>query len=240
MPAAQASEYRRLSLSAGAEYTTGRYGGSDSTEITYVPVVLRYQADDTSYRLTIPYLSVTTTGFVEAEGVVVGGGGGQRTSQSGLGDVIGAVTTAIVSDHRKKFFVDVTGKLKLPTADANSGLGTGKPDYAAQLTLSKDFDRTAAFGAIAYKVVGSPPGVQLRNVASGFLGGSYRFLPATAASLIADLGQSTLPSRETKRLLTAELAHRFDRGTRVRVFLLKGFSTSSPDKGAGILLTHSF
>jgi hypothetical protein len=238
MPAAHASGYQRFSLSAGAEHTTGTYGGTASTEITYVPLILRYQVDDTSFRLTIPYLSITTTGLVETEGGVVGSGGTQRTSLSGLGDLIGAVTTAIVSDNRQKFYVDVTGKVKLPTADA--GLGTGKADYAAQLTLSKDFDRSGVFGAIAYKLVGSPPGEQLRNVASAFIGGSYRFLPATTASLIADVGQSTIPGRETKRVLTAELGHRFDRDTRVRVFVLKGFSTSSPDKGAGVFLTHSF
>jgi hypothetical protein len=224
----------------GAEYTSGKYGGADSTEITYLPVSLRYQLNDTSFRVTVPYLSITTTGFVETESGVVGTGSAQRTTESGLGDVVGAVTQTVVSDSSNKFFVDVTGKIKFPTADANAGLGTGKADYMAQVGVWKDFDRIAMFGGAGYKVVGAPAGVALRNVLRGYVGASYKLAPATTASLIADIGQSTIAGRETKRLLTAELAYRVTDSVRIRGYALKGFSASSPDHGGGITLSYSY
>jgi hypothetical protein len=150
------------------------------------------------------------------------------------------VTQTVVSDSSNKFFVDVTGKVKFPTADANAGLGTGKADYTAQVGIWKDFDRIATFGGAAYKVVGSPAGVALRNVLSGYFGASYKLAPAMTASLIADVGQSTIVGRETKRLVTGELAYRVTDSVRIRGYVLKGFSASSPDHGGGITLSYSF
>ena len=238
--ASHAADYRRVSVSVGAEYTSGKYGGANSTEITYLPVVLKYQLNDTSFRVTVPYLSVTSTGFVETELGVAGSGSAQRTTESGLGDVVGAVTQTVVSDSDNKFFVDVTGKIKFPTAEANAGLGTGKADYMAQVGVWKDFDRIATFGGAGYKVVGSPAGVALRNVLSGYFGASYKLAPAATASLIADVGQSAIVGRETKRLVTGELAYRVTDNVRIRGYVLKGFSTSSPDYGGGVTLAYSF
>jgi hypothetical protein len=237
---AHAADYRRVSIAVGGEYTSGKYGGTNSTEIRYVPVSLRYQLNDTGFRVTVPYLSITTTGFVETESGVVGTGGAQTTTESGLGDVIGAVTQTVVSDSSNKLFVDVTGKVKFPTADANAGLGTGKADYMAQVGIWKDFDRIATFGGAGYKFVGSPAGVALRNVLSGYVGASYKLTPATSASLIADVGQSTIAGRETKRLVTGELAYRVTDSLRIRAYLLKGFSASSPDYGGGFILSYSW
>ncbi|MGV8934955.1 MAG: hypothetical protein ACOH1I_10040, partial [Gallionellaceae bacterium] len=77
-----------VSLTTGFDYTTGTYGGTDATDILYIPVSGKYQTDEYFLKLTIPYIRVTTAG-----GVVQGVGMLKKTTskvttQSGLGDIV--------------------------------------------------------------------------------------------------------------------------------------------------------
>lgn len=85
----------RLSFSTATDFTTGRYGGTTSTDIWYVPFTARYDKDRASFRVIVPYLSITGPGNVLGPGIggiVDGGGpiigGGFSGSSSGSGGVI--------------------------------------------------------------------------------------------------------------------------------------------------------
>ena len=83
-----------LRLSAGVEYTSGEYGGTEDIEDIYVPVTGTINLDNVAISLTVPYLS-----FRAPSGTTVtdpGGGpmpgSGPTIKESGPGDIIAGVT----------------------------------------------------------------------------------------------------------------------------------------------------
>jgi hypothetical protein len=69
-----------LSLSVGADYSTGKYGSNESTDVYFMPFAATYNTGKFTYKLTIPYIRVTGPGDV-----IPGGLGGTGGSSSGAG-----------------------------------------------------------------------------------------------------------------------------------------------------------
>ncbi|WP_172592405.1 hypothetical protein [Nitrosomonas supralitoralis] len=67
----------RLSFSTTTDFTTGKYGGTSSTDIWYVPFTARYDNGRASFRVIVPYLNITGPGNVLGPGIggIVDGGG---------------------------------------------------------------------------------------------------------------------------------------------------------------------
>ncbi len=215
------------SLTTGVDYSTGKYGGTSSTDILYVPI-------------TGPFISVTGPGDVVRDiGKVKGKTAGQRKTQSGLGDIVAGVTRNVFEAANAGTLVDLTGKVKFGTADASKGLGTGENDYAAQVDLTQSVTALiTAFGSIGYRVIGVPSGIDLHNVVYGEVGGSYKISAAMRAGIILDASQSasTSPQREVTAYLTQQFAERW----KVQGYVVHGFASGSPDWGGGGTVTLSF
>lgn len=87
---------RGFSFNAGADFTTGKYGGVTSTDIWYVPFTARYDKDRASFRVIVPYLNITGPGNVlgpgiggiDGRGTIIGGGGFGGGSSIGGGVVV--------------------------------------------------------------------------------------------------------------------------------------------------------
>ena len=101
-----------LRFSTGIEYSTGEYGGTDDIEELYVPFTFRAGFDRIGLRFTVPYLSVTAPDdtIITDPGAEPLPGSGATITESGLGDVIGALTLydLYVSDDAD-FVVDPVG-----------------------------------------------------------------------------------------------------------------------------------
>lgn len=238
IPAAHAANF---SLTSGLDYSSGKYGGTQSTEILYVPLTGKYEMDRWTFKLTVPYIRITGPGGVTRD---IGGfktSGTTRTTASGLGDVVAAATYNVYdSGGANAWLIDLTGKVKFGTADETKGLGTGKNDYAAQADIYKIFDQFTAFGTLGYRLLGSPAGTHLDNVAYGSLGGSYTFSRETSGGLILDLRQKAFASGAPQRELTAFVTHKLNRTWKAQGYVVKGFADGSPDWGAGAMLTRAF
>ena len=174
--AVAAEEVPRFTLSAGAEYTTGTYGGDTDIEDLYVPFKATLDFRRVSFRLTVPHLSVRAP-----EGTVITGPGGEPVpgtgdivTNSGIGDVIGSVTVYdVVRNRRLGFAMDLTGKVKFGTADADKGLGTGENDFTVQADFLKFADRITWIASIGYKFRGQPPDAVLDDAFLASAGGAY-------------------------------------------------------------------
>ena len=70
-----------LSFEAGIDYSTGKYGGSESTNVTYMPFSAKYESGPLTYKLTVPWLRVTGNGSVVPGGLGSSGPG----SSGGVG-----------------------------------------------------------------------------------------------------------------------------------------------------------
>jgi hypothetical protein len=232
-----------LRFSVGVDYSTGKYGENDSTDILYIPLSVKYETDSYALKATVPWLQIDSPG-----GVVVGGGpdailtgqptGGGRTTDSGLGDIVLAATAYAYPGSDTLPMVDFTGKIKVPTADENKGLGTGEVDYAVETELTKIYGKSALFGTLGYKVFGDPPGTEINDVFYLSLGNAYRVDPKTTVGLLYDVREATVDSRDGVNELTPYVSLKTGRSLRVLGYLVAGLSDGSPDWEIGVVLSR--
>ena len=233
-----------LSVTSGADYSSGNYGQSEATDITYIPFMAKYETDDTTIKLTVPWLEITGPGDVVGGDapIVLGQSNQPVTTESGLGDIVltGTQTIAKFGEDRP-LILDVTGKVKFATASASKGLGTGKNDYSVALDVYQPINSsTTAFGDVGYKVMGDPNGVNLKNVWFGTAGLSYKFNPVTSTGFMVDAKQATQNTSASSRELTIFLSHKFNDQYKLQSYLTRGFSDASPDWGGGAMLAVTF
>ena len=239
---AWAAEGDKFSLAAGFDYSTGKYGSADTTDILSIPVVGMYSTGLWAFKLTVPYVRISGVG-----GVLPGGRrmrsptvtiNTKSTAQSGLGDVIAAASYNLYTESENGFRVDLTGKVKFGTA--GTALGTGQNDYAAQVDVYQSFDGFTAMGELGYEVLGSPAGVSMNNVAYGILGGYYQVTDQTGGGAEMKLSQKPSAIDAEQRELTLYATHGTDEGLNIRGYVLKGFADGSPDSGFGVMVSSSF
>ncbi len=242
----------RFSLSAGFDYSSGKYGNTTTTDIFEIPVTGKYQSDRVTLMLTVPYISITGPGGVVpgigrvrqgAASNSVGSGNSNntqtaRTTSSGLGDITASAGYTLYSGDRLD--VDMFGNIKFGTADASKGLGTGENDYSAQFDGYYWLDDTTLFATAGYKVYGSPAGYPLSNVPYGTLGVSQELSDTASAGMMLDAQQSPVPGNANLLDVTVFLSQMTSSSTRLQGYFLKGFSTSSPDYGFGAMVTGYF
>jgi len=229
---ASAVEYGKFTLETGMDYNTGKYGGTQSTSILYVPVTLKYFRNSWTLKLTVPYLQISGPYYVINGVGVTGVATPNTTTRSGLGDVVLAATRNVF-DSSSGFFVNLTGKLKLGTADSAQGMGTGRNDYAFQTDIFQLTGRLTSFGTLGYKVYGKPSGYSLNNVIYGLLGGSYQFGQETNGGMMLNLAQKSTVTGETRIETIIFASHKLDKNLKAQGYLLKGFTRSVPDWGIG-------
>jgi hypothetical protein len=232
----------QFSVTIGAEYSSGNYGGSADTDIWYFPLIFRYERDRWLYRVEVPYLIVQGSGDV----LIVGGGGmgghgsgGGMTAtstsrtDSGIGDIVGAVSYRLQRGAASRPAIDLTGLVYFGTADAAKNLGTGENDYAAQFDVAQDAGVATVFGALGYRVTGDPPGIDYNDVFYGTLGIEHAFERNIVGTAL-DLRQAYLSDSDAFATLTGYLITRPSTGTKLTTYLLFGLSDAAPDWGIGV------
>ncbi len=233
-----------FSLTSGVDYSTGKYGQSQSTDITYIPFIAKYETGDTTFKLTVPWLKITGPGDVVGSDalVVLGNTNRPTTTESGLGDIVFSATHTIAQfGEGNPFILDLTGKVKFATASTSKGLGTGENDYSVVLDAYKPLNNTfTLFGDVGYKLTGDPAGLNLNNVWFGTAGLSYKINTTSSAGVIADARQATLDTSEPLRELTLFLTHKFSAHYKLQSYLTHGYSDASTDWGGGVMLGWMF
>lgn len=233
-----------FSLTSGVDYSTGKYGQSQSTDITYVPFIGKYEIDNTTIKLVVPWVQIKGPGDVVGgtAPVVLGKSNRPITTESGLGDVVLSATQTIAQlGETKPLILDVTGKIKFATASSSKGLGTGENDYTVSLDAYKAIPHHfTLFGDIGYKVLGDPSGINLNNVWFSSAGVSYKINPTSSAGLMGNIRQATLNTSQPLRELTAFATHKFSAQYKLQGYLSHGYSESSTDWGGGMMLGVTF
>jgi hypothetical protein len=231
----------KLSLTSGVDYSSGKYGQSQTTEITCIPFIAKYEFDNTTLKLTVPWLQITGPGDVvggTTAPVVIGTSNRPITTESGLGDIVFTATQTILQTKESNpFILDVTGKVKFGTASAARYLGTGENDYTLELNAYKVLNKTVTlFGDIGYRRMGDSTELKLNNVWLGSAGLSYKLFSSTNLGIMADLKQATQNTSQPLRELTIFATHKFNEHYKLQSYLTHGYSDSSADWGGGVML----
>jgi hypothetical protein len=244
--------------SAGAFYSTGKYGYTTSTDIWSVPLSLGYDTGKWSFKLTAPYVSISGQSnvipgvgkvnngnpFGRGLGRVTGSGGGSggttptttRGTASGLGDVTAAATYQLFYDKQDRFGMDLGTRVKFGTADANKGLGTGANDYRVGLDAFKGMGQWTLFGGAGYNDFGSSKYIKLKNSVDANLGAGYRFDASNNIGAFYYYRQRISDNGSARKELTGYWNHHISKDWEVQMYALTGFSDGSPDWGAGATL----
>jgi len=229
-----------VSLTTGVDYSSGKYGGPISTDILVVPASLRLTSGRWRFSATLPYLRI-----VGAQSVVAGDGGPvvidpntPRVRRDGIGDLSLSSTYAIPEDAFG-LGVELTGRVKVPTASRSRGLGTGKADFAASAELSKTFGTVTPFVEGGYRWIGSPSGIRLRNAPFASAGASIAFGKVVAIASYDYRGRTSDVSRSSKELFGA-LSGPLSRKVNWTFYGSAGLSSGAPDAGVGLMLSYKF
>jgi Putative MetA-pathway of phenol degradation len=237
-----------FSAGVGANYSTGKYGTSTETKIWSIPFTARYETDVWTLKLSVPYLRVTgPANVIPGVGNITDSGGRRRrsttaptTTESGLGDVVASAAYNAYYDRSMKRGLDLTGKIKFGTADADKGLGTGSNDESLQADVYQTIDRLTLFADLGYTFFGHSDFVQLDNAVYFGLGLSQKVDADNSVGASYDARQRVTPGGAPQSELTAFWNRRLDASNRLQAYLLKGFANGSPDWGFGASLLHTF
>jgi hypothetical protein len=200
-------------ITTGVDFSSGKYGAEESTDMLYIPLTFKYGTDKWSSGLTIPYISLESPGdvVIGPDGTPIPIPGGGSTSESGLGDITTSFTWFVYPGTETLPIVDVTGRIKLPTADKDKGLGTGEIDWALETDLIKT-------------IFGDTDLVKINNVFYGSIGNSYRYNKTTSFGAFYDIREATTEFTEGMNELTGFVSHRMNPKWKVMGYLVKGFS----------------
>lgn len=231
-------------LGVGMEYTTGDYGTGQDTDILYIPAKFQYMPGRWVFGITVPYIAISGNGDVTGGAVVTNKGqstGAGRSTRSGLGDVILRASYAIVEQTRNAPLIDLTGKIKVPTADEDEGLGTGEFDYTAQVDISKTLGKVTPYGTFGYQLLGQPGGVvNLNDVFLLSLGASYALSKSFSMGLTYDYREATTANAEAKSEVSPYAVFKMGKNVSLNVYGIYGLADGSPDYGAGAMLSVSW
>lgn len=237
-----------LTLGSGIGFTSGKYGTGTTTRITSIPFSARYETERWAFKASIPYLFVSGgTSVIPGVGQVANsnprGRGGRRAAEAtthGLGDLVTSATYSAWYDEDAELGIDVTGKVKWATANADEGLGTGANDYSLQVDVDKTFDNVTVFGGVGRSELGSTEFIHLDSVWYANAGASYRLDRDDNIGLSLDARQRVSPTAFPVRELTAFWSHRIDAHWRAQTYFLKGLAKGSPDWGGGFTAGYTF
>jgi len=234
------AETARVSLTSGIDISTGKYGGTSKNDVTYIPIIGKYETDDWIFKLTVPYIKVTGPGNVTPNiGQAVYANNAVRTD-AGLGDVVAGATYSLINSGKTGTVVDLAGKIKFGTASKFNGLGTGANDYSGGLSLYKIFGKGSVFGSAGYKVFGQSLGYTLNNTLFGSVGAGNKLNERHSIGLIYDYREATSAWSDPQQMWTLYWNAKVADSWKVQSYLFTGAGKSSPDIGGGILLTEIF
>ena len=180
----------RWQVGASPSFSSGKYGTDGCTEVLHTPFVARRLFDNGDVTLIFPFTCI----FGNAAVIIVDGSpvGSQRSANGATGTNTGRIgrptgtsTTpsppAIVNDCgmgdivvRARYYllderawmptIALRAHVKTPTASAERGFGTGRPDEGVGLEISRTITgRLLAMVDGGYTVIGDPADVHYNN-----------------------------------------------------------------------------
>ena len=234
--AAQTTTSELWKVSSGFGYTQGSYGLNTDTKVWFVPFGVGYNSTDWAFDASSSYLTI------KGPAAAVNGIEIIRPTpkaESGAGDTVLSGSWKLLHDPGQ-LQVSLTGKVKLPTADYNRGLGTGATDYTAQLDLLERFGSITPFGSVGYRWLGSHGVYHLKDGMFADAGAALRLEEGTSIGAFYEWDDKISNGAADASQVTAFFYDKIAPQWAVNLYALSGFTEASPDWGGGVSLIFTF
>lgn len=229
-------------ISSGVEYQEGDFGTGQRVKTTSIQNSVGIRRGQVQVHATLPYVRVDAPGNVVASGggllglpiIVDPGRPATRNRREGLGDLKLGADYIVPS---RSVAVTLSGKVKVPTASASMGLGTGKADYALGAELSKTLSAVTPFAAVDYTISGDPEGYDLRNSLSGRAGAAVQMGRQVRGHVSYGYAQSLSAFVPDEQQVTSGINADLSQRVALGVYGSAGLSEGAPDMGMGVQIT---
>ncbi|HEX8233252.1 MAG TPA: transporter [Caulobacteraceae bacterium] len=230
-------------FTTGFDYSSGDFGETVPTEVLYVPFTGRATFGRWTFRATVPYLEISGPA-----NVVVGdeGGGGETTGApgrgprrtvAGLGDTTLAATYSFNRLRGTRAYLDLSGRLRLPTGDEDTGLGVGAVDTGVNSELGWDGPKGGAYLNLGRRFLGDSDRFKREDGWTASTGGWVNATRRVQVGSYYSWREASLRNGTDPQELGAYFAYRFSRQWRVQLTGYKGLSDGSPDVGAAVSIS---
>lgn len=225
-------------MSAGSYLSTGDYGHSSNTDIQTLWVSVRHKIGRWTLKASSGYLRIAGLTTVLPNGET-GGVTAVRRNRRGIADLTLSAANLVYYDSNSQTGLSLRGKVKVPTADENEKLGTGKFDYTLELAPFRKVGVNTLFATLGYKVYGDTATTDYNNVWLAKAGLMSNITDKQALGLMGSFRQKSTLSSHPRRELMAFHTYRISKQTKLQTFLMTGFTDASPDVAGGISLMHN-
>jgi hypothetical protein len=227
----------RLSFSTGVDYSSGEYGGEETTEVISVPFGVRLTVDDWTFRVSTSYLNVTGPADISEDGETGEGSGliVREGAERGLGDTTISVERSFRRIADTAAYVEVAARARLPSGDEEKGLGVGAVDYGLGTEFGVSSDAGGAYVTAGYRFLGQRDDGPDRQ--DGMQAGVGAWLPAGNRVRVGAFGnwrEASVDGNDDPATAGAYVSVRMTERLRVTFTGSGGLSDASPDYMAGI------
>jgi Putative MetA-pathway of phenol degradation len=227
----------RVSFSTGLDYSSGEYGGTETTEVISAPFGVRFAVDDWTFRASSSYLQVTGPADVSEDGESGEGVGAvtRMGTESGFGDTTVSVERAFRHIGGTDAYVELSARARLPTGDENAGLGVGATDYSV-VTEAGVSTRSGGFHlSVGYRFLGQRDEGPERQ--DGLQAGAGAWLPLgrrTRLGVYGNWREASVEGNDDPANAGAYVSYRATQRLRLTFTAGGGLSDASPEFVTGI------
>jgi len=152
-----------------------------------------------------------------------------RGSESGIGDTTIDLSYLLLKERGAVPEIFLHGGLKIPTADEDKGLGTGKVDYLLGVDVSRGIGPWTLEAGVTYNILGEPDEYELDNYLSGY--GEISNALTENLELAVQLSGAQAASDESDGELALGMQLRYDMEEigEFSAGIQKGLADGSPD-----------
>lgn len=249
-------------------YSSGNFGTGTTSTFFYAPLSIRRLFKDGDVTLIIPFVTATTDGRTTLVGgnptrvdnsgsgsvssdcdssgkgkgsCLTGRTAGQKATTSGLGDIILRGRYYVVEEKDYLPLIAVTGRVKLPTASASQGLGTGELDYGAGIEMSKMLGSSwITFLDGGYNIIGDPDGLNFQNQYWYDVGAGYYLTKDLLTSVYFEEYRAIIPGFVNARDIFFAVNYTASAAWRLNAGVTLGLSNGAPDQAFSVGASYRF
>ena len=216
-------------LEGGVGHKQGDFGTSTLSKLNLAYGTFGYASSTFDLNVTVPVLNLTAQG------------GGVDASSSGLGDVLIRGVHRFIPETVAGYSLDGGLALKLPTANSDKGLGTGKFDAGGFLAIHQRWDRIQVNLLGGWIQSGSTSGTTLPATRDGIFaaGIGFTYYADTAKYSVGYEARGALyAGTEAPREIALDVFKMLSSKLAMKASFIAGLTDGSPKTGVGLGLVY--